>query len=35
MDWSARPMGKGNINLRATTCSRTCAYTRANWFRDA
>jgi hypothetical protein len=35
MDWTPRPFGQANIALRAVTCSRKCAYTRANWLREA
>lgn len=35
MDWTPKPMGQGSLTLRATTCSRKCAYTRANWLRAA
>jgi hypothetical protein len=35
MDWNPKPFGEPNLTLRAVTCSRKCAYTRANWLRAA
>jgi hypothetical protein len=34
MDWSTNGFRTGTLNLRAVTCSRKCAYTRANWLRE-